>query len=217
MAANSKLKGKRLPLLDRVEISIIEADQPRWLAFLNGEHDIVEEVPAAFADKVMPNAKLAPNLEKRGVQMVRYLRSDVALSYFAMEHPVLGGYTPEKVALRRAISLAVDLDKEIRLVRKGQAVPAQGPIGPGSWGYDPTLKSEMAAQSRPRQGSARPLWLRRPRWRRLARFAQWRAAGNRIRDPARPGKARPRRAMGRRTWMRWAFASSSDLHSGPKT
>ncbi len=143
MAAVAKLKGKRLPLLDRVEVSIIEADQPRWLAFLNGEHDIVEEVPAAFADNVMPNAKLAPNLEKRGIQMVRYRRSDVALSYFAMEHPVLGGYTPEKVALRRAISLAVDVDKEIRLVRKGQAMSAQGPIGPGSWGYDPTLKSEM--------------------------------------------------------------------------
>jgi ABC-type transport system substrate-binding protein len=48
------------------------------------------------------------------------------------------------VALRRAIGLAVDLDKEIRLVRRGQAIPAQGPIGPGAWGYDPAFKSEMS-------------------------------------------------------------------------
>ena len=149
-AAVAKLQGRRLPMIDRVEVSIIEADQPRWLSFLNGEQDLVEEVPAAFANSVMPNDRLAPNLAKRGIQMVRYVRSDVAVSYFAMEDPVIGGTTPERVALRRAISLAVDLDKEIRLVRKGQAVAAQGPIGPGSWGYDPKLKSEMSEFNLPR-------------------------------------------------------------------
>ena len=61
-----------------------------------------------------------------------------------MEDPVVGGYTPEKVALRRAINLAVDVDKEIRLVRKSQAIPAQSPVAPGTWGYDPAFKSEMS-------------------------------------------------------------------------
>ena len=63
--------------------------------------------------------------------MVRYPRADVSMSYFAMENPVVGGYTPEKVALRRAIALAVDVEEEIRLVRRGQAIPAQSPIGAG--------------------------------------------------------------------------------------
>ena len=143
-AAVARLKGQRLPLIDRVEVSIIEENQPRWLAFLNGEHDLVEEVPAEFAERVMPNDKLAPNLAKRGMQMLRYLRADVSMSYFAMENPVVGGYTPAHVALRRAIALAVDLDKEIRLVRKGQALRAQGPIGPGAWGYNTALKTEMS-------------------------------------------------------------------------
>jgi ABC-type transport system substrate-binding protein len=67
------------------------------------------------------------------------------MSYFAMEHPVVGGYTPDKVALRRAISLAVDLDRELRLVRRSQAIPPQGLIGPRTYGYDPTFKSEMSA------------------------------------------------------------------------
>ena len=34
LAAEQHLRGQRLPLLDRVEISIIEESQPRWLAFL---------------------------------------------------------------------------------------------------------------------------------------------------------------------------------------
>ena len=144
-AAVARLTGRKLPLIDRVEISIIEENQPRWLAFLNGEHDILEEVPADFASLVLPNNQLAPNLRKQGIEMVRYPRADVAISYFNMEDPLVGGLTPDKVALRRAISLAVDVDKEIRLARRGQAVPAQGPIAPGTWGYDPAFKSEMSS------------------------------------------------------------------------
>ena len=137
-------RGRRLPLLDEVHISIIEEDQPRWLAFLNEEHDLIEIVPAEFSIIAFPNNKLAPNLAKRGIQMVRYPRADVALSYFGMENPVVGGYEPHKVALRRAISLGVDVEREIRLVRRGQAIPAQGPLAPQTWGYDPAFKSTMS-------------------------------------------------------------------------
>jgi ABC-type transport system substrate-binding protein len=67
-----------------------------------------------------------------------------------MENPVVGGTEPHKVALRRAISLAVDVEKEIRLVRRGQAIPAQSPIAPETFGYDPAFKSEMSEFSRAR-------------------------------------------------------------------
>jgi ABC-type transport system substrate-binding protein len=144
------LRGRRLPFIDRLEISIIEEAQPRWLSFLNEEVDVIENVPNEFASIAIPNNRLAPNLAKRGIRMVRYARADVAVSYFGMEHPVVGGYEPHKVALRRAISLAVDVEREIRLVRGGQAVPAQGPVAPGVWGYDPALKTTMSDHDLPR-------------------------------------------------------------------
>jgi ABC-type transport system substrate-binding protein len=137
------LQGRRLPMVDRVVIAIIEEAQPRWLSFMNGEKDVIEEVPADFATIAMPNNKLAPNLAKRGIQMTRYPRADVAFTYFNMEDPVIGGYTPEKIALRRAISLGSDVEKQIRLARRGQAVPSQGPIAPGTFGFDAGFKSEM--------------------------------------------------------------------------
>ena len=143
-AIASRYKGKRLPLLDEVHIAVIEEAQPRWLSFLNDEQDLIENVPAEFANVAFPNNTLAPNLAKRGIQMVRYPRADVSVSYFGMENPVVGGYTPAKVALRRAISLAVDVDREIRLVRRNQAIPAQGPLAPQTWGYDPAFKSTMS-------------------------------------------------------------------------
>jgi ABC-type transport system substrate-binding protein len=142
------LKGRRLPIVDRVEVSIIEENQPRWLAFLNHEQDLLDELPADFAPTVVPNDKLAPNLAKKGIVAERYLRADVAVSYFGMEHPVVGGYTPDKVALRRALSLAVDLEREIQLVRRGQAIPAQSFVGPNTWGYDGGFKSEMSEFNR---------------------------------------------------------------------
>ncbi|HEU0200056.1 MAG TPA: ABC transporter substrate-binding protein [Burkholderiaceae bacterium] len=149
-AVAKRLRGRKLPLLDRVEISIIEENQPRWLAFVNGEHDFLEEVPTDFANLIIPNNELAPNLKRRGIRMDRYTRADISVSYFGMENPVVGGYTPEKVALRRAISLAVNLDEEIRLVRRNQAIPAQSFIGPNTWGYDPDFRSEMSVFDRAR-------------------------------------------------------------------
>ena len=80
--------------------------------------------------------------------MERYARADVAVSYFGMENPVVGGYTPDKVALRRALALAVDVEREIQLVRRGQAIPAQSFVGPNTWGYETTFKSEMSEFNR---------------------------------------------------------------------
>jgi ABC-type transport system substrate-binding protein len=143
-AIAAKLKGRPMPMVDRVEIAVIEEPQPRWLSFLSDEQDIVERIPDQFCEQALPNNKLAPHLAKRGIEMVRYQRNDVSVSYFAMENPVVGGYTPDKVALRRAVSLAVDVEREIRLARRGQAIPAQSHIAPQVWGYDPAFKSEMS-------------------------------------------------------------------------
>jgi ABC-type transport system substrate-binding protein len=58
-----------------------------------------------------------------------------------MEDPVVGGYTPEKVALRRAISLSYKTQDEIAIIRKNQAVPAQTPYSPGVAGHDPAFRT----------------------------------------------------------------------------
>ncbi len=141
------LKGRRLPMIDRVEVSVIEESQPRWLAFLNGEHDMIERLPNEFVNLATPNGRMAPHLARRGIWMDRVPAVDATLSYFGMEHPVVGGYTPDRVALRRAIALAYDSQLEIERVRKGQAIPAQAVIPPMLTGYEPLLKTEMSEHS----------------------------------------------------------------------
>lgn len=139
-----KFRGKRLPMIDRVEISIIIETQPRWLAFLNRQIDILPRLPYEFMNVAAPKGRLAPNLARQGVQMYRTLNADITLTYFNMEDPVVGGYEPAKVALRRAIGHAIDIDQEIRLFWRGQAVPAQSSLMPHTTGYDPAFVTEVS-------------------------------------------------------------------------
>ncbi len=145
-----QFKGRKLPTIDKVVVSIIEEPQPRWLAFLNGEHDFLERLPQNFANYAIPNNKLAPNLVKRGIRMEQVPLSDFTIFYMQMTNPILGGYTPDKVALRRAIGLAVNSAEEVRLPRRGQAVVAQGFIMPNTTLYDPKFRSEMGTHDRAR-------------------------------------------------------------------
>jgi ABC-type transport system substrate-binding protein len=138
----ARMKGRPLPLVDRVEISVIEEPQPRWLSFLNGQFDFLERLPATFVNVAMPGGQIAPNLAKQGITGQRVLTTDVVMTYFNMEDPVVGGYEPHQVALRRAIGLAVDLEREIKIVRRGMGIPAQSPIIPYTSGYNPKFRSE---------------------------------------------------------------------------
>jgi ABC-type transport system substrate-binding protein len=55
----------------------------------------------------------------------------------------LGGFTKERIALRRAIAMAYNLGDQIRIIRKNQAVKAEYPIPPGVTGHEPTWKNNI--------------------------------------------------------------------------
>lgn len=141
-AVAMRLHGRREPMVDRVEVSIIEEPQPSWLAYVGGAFDLTR-VPYEFAATAAPDGKLAPNLARRGMQLHQVVQPDVLYTYFNMDDPVVGGYAPERVALRRAIALGYDNAEEIRLLRKPLAIPAQGLVAPLVAGYDPAWRSGM--------------------------------------------------------------------------
>lgn len=146
----AQFAGRRLPMLDRVVVDVIEEEQPRYLAFLSGSHNLCEFVPPAFVPQSIVAGHAAPYLAARGVQAHQAPLADVHEVLFNMEHPVVGGLAPAKVALRRAISLALDVPREIALVHQGQARVAQSPIMPNTLDYDPAWHSEMGTHDLPR-------------------------------------------------------------------
>jgi oligopeptide transport system substrate-binding protein len=143
------LKGKRLPIIGRVELTVIEESQPRYLAFLGGGLDYMG-VPPDFVSIALPGGALAKNLERRGIRLARAAEPDVTYTFFNMEDSVVGGYQQDKIALRRAISLAYNTAQEIAIIRKNQAIPAQSPLPPGVAGYDPAFKTELTEYSPPK-------------------------------------------------------------------
>ena len=139
-ALMAKMRGKKLAMIDRIEISIIEESNPRLLAFQNGELDYLT-VPSDLVSKVLgPDNKLKPEYAKQGIVLARGVQPAISYTYFNMEDPVVGGYDKGKIALRRAISMSYNVDEEIRVLRQGQGEPATQPIPPNVGGYDPKIK-----------------------------------------------------------------------------
>jgi ABC-type transport system substrate-binding protein len=132
------LSGKRLPLVPRVEINIIEEAQPRLLLFDSGKLDY-QEVPASIASLVLSGNVLKPEYARRGITLHRQIEPALTYTFFNMDDAVVGGYAPEKIALRRAIALGYDRTGAIRMLRSGQAVPAAQLPPPGIVGYDPAI------------------------------------------------------------------------------
>ena len=139
----ARFKGRRLPMVDRVEISIIEEEQPRWLSFVKNEADFMERVAFDFIATAMPGGKVAPNLAKRGIRGYRVVEPGSTMLFFNMENAMVGGYAAADIALRRAVGLAMNNEREASLLRKGQAIIAQSPVMPHTRAYIPALHTEF--------------------------------------------------------------------------
>jgi ABC-type transport system substrate-binding protein len=142
-AIATALEGKRLPLVDRVEVKIAEEFQGRMLGFLNGEYDYLEQVPESMTDMVISDGKLKAPLQRRGMQLYRFPVLQTYYMWMNMEDPVLGGYSKDRVALRRAIALSYDSGEDIGLLKKGFAIRAESPLPPNVLGYDPAYRSPV--------------------------------------------------------------------------
>jgi len=145
-------QGRQLPLVDRVEVKVMEEYQSRVLGFLNGEFDYIEQVPESMRDMVLEPGSaqpvLKPELAARGMVLSPFPVLQTYYMWMNMEDPVIGGYGKEKVALRRAIALGYNGAEDIALLKKGLAIPAQSPLPPNVLGYDPAYRSPVSYNPR---------------------------------------------------------------------
>ena len=138
-----RMKGVKLPAIGRIEVSIIEERLPELLAFERGELDYVA-LGGQTTDRVLADGKVRPEFAARGIQHVRYVVPALIYTYFNMEDPVVGGYTPERIALRRAIGMGFNTPGFIRVLYAGQAIPANQLLPPGVTGHDPALATKSS-------------------------------------------------------------------------
>ena len=142
-----EFQGKRLPLLDRIDIKIMEEYQSRMLGFLNGEFDFLEQLPESMKEMVLTgDAKptLKPELARKGMVLTPFPVLQTYYMWMNMDDPLIGGYSKEKVALRRAIALGYNSAEDIAQMKKGLALPAVTPLPPNVLGYNPAYRSPVA-------------------------------------------------------------------------
>jgi ABC-type transport system substrate-binding protein len=141
-AAYAAMKGKRLPQVGRVEVAVIEESNPRLLAFNSNELDLVD-VPRDLVTRVLDDRnRLQAQYAKQGVTLQRAQEAGLAFfAYFNMNDPVVGGYTPDKVALRRALLMGYNPGELISVGLQGQGSVANQPIPPEVPGHVPGTKN----------------------------------------------------------------------------
>ena len=150
----ARMQGKRLPQVGRVEISIIEESNPQLLAFNSGELDYANVPPDLIPNALDGGNRLKPIYAEQGVRHWRITQPALTYTYFNMEDPVVGGYAPEKVALRRAIVMGFNVRELIDVWFQGQAMEANQPIPPvvsghvggevgGAVPHDPKLAMQL--------------------------------------------------------------------------
>jgi ABC-type transport system substrate-binding protein len=138
----AEMQGKKMPQIGRVEISIIDEDQPRWLGFQDKQHDLVM-LPQSVAPNVIDVDKLKPEFTQQNIGLSRFVEPEITYTLFNFNDPLTGGFSNEKIALRRAIAMAYSVPEEISKLRLGQAVKAEMVIPPGIVGHDPSYRSSI--------------------------------------------------------------------------
>jgi len=135
------MKGKSMPQIGRIEISIIVEFQTQWLSFRQKQADLLN-LPSAFRTEAFePDDTLKPALIDELVSVYKFIDPEIIYAYFNFRDPVVGGFTKEKIALRRAMILGYKVDEDINVIRRGMAVAAEMPVPEGVVGHDPRYRS----------------------------------------------------------------------------
>ena len=131
--------GKQLPFIDKLLFSLEKENIPYWNKFLQGYYDSSGVHSESF-DQVVNIAPggdflLSEEMRERGIKLESAAQATIIYYGFNMLDPVVGGDGDRASRLRRALSIAVDIEEYISIFQNGRGVAAQGPIAPGVFGY----------------------------------------------------------------------------------
>jgi ABC-type transport system substrate-binding protein len=128
--------GKKLPIVDRVEVTFYIEPQPRWLEFRAGLLDFTIVPADNFTDAFIKRTRrLRREWRERGYDAHAVPQLDFIFRGFNMTDGLVGGYSEKKKALRRAIHLAMDLEEFNDAFYNSICVVYDGPIPPDLDGH----------------------------------------------------------------------------------
>ena len=131
--------GKELPLVSRAVYGLEKESSPRWNKFLQGYYDVSGIGSDSFDQAVQfgagGDARLTEAMKDKGIELETAVQASLFYLGFNMRDPVVGGDSERARLLRRAISIAIDMEEFVSIFRNGRGIPAQGPLPPGIFGH----------------------------------------------------------------------------------
>ncbi len=128
--------GKKLPLVDKIIVNVMVESQPAWLKFNKGEIDYLTIPKDNFSSTIVDN-KLSEPMAKKGMKLTITPGLDVYYIGFNFDHKIF-----QNINLRRAMSLAYDIDTANQLFYNNTAFSAQSVSPPGIAGNVESFKNQ---------------------------------------------------------------------------
>lgn len=128
--------GKKIPFLDRIEVSVVIENPPAWMGFKRGDFDTTS-IPREYFSQVIVNSALADGYKSLGIKEEKVIGLDITYYTFNMEDPLF----KNNLKLRLAMASAFDSQKYNKLFHNGLAVAAQSILPPDLAGHDPNYKN----------------------------------------------------------------------------
>ena len=157
--------GTRLPIVDRIVYSMEKESIPRWNKFRQGYYDASSRIANDLFDQAVSltsqgDANVSDDMRERGIHLLTGSPIQVEYYGFNMNDETVGGYTEAKRKLRRAISIAINVEEYITVFCNGRGMAAQSPIPPdifgneaGPGGINPFVYTWDAQLNRPKRRS----------------------------------------------------------------
>jgi ABC-type transport system substrate-binding protein len=137
-----EMRGKSLPQIGVIEISVIEEDVTRLLEFDRGRLDVVV-LRGEIASRLLTGNTLKPEYAARGIVRLAVPEPYLFSIYVNVADAAIGGMSNDRIALRRAIALGFDVENLIKVLYAGLALPANQLVPPGVTGHDPEFAPRL--------------------------------------------------------------------------
>src|SRR5574343_16649 len=132
--------GKPLPFIEQAVFTREKEAIPYWNKFLQGYYDASGISSDSFDQAVRINVggevALTDDMREKGIRLLTSVKASTFYMGFNMLDPVVGGLEARATKLRQAISIAIDQEEFISIFQNGRGIAAQGPLPPGSFGYE---------------------------------------------------------------------------------
>lgn len=126
--------SEKLPFIQKIIVKVIENEEDRWNALINGEIDILS-IPKKYLVKITEGDKeLSKTLKEKGIKVKHFSKLSSRWLAFNMQDKYVG----KNKNLRLAIAHGIDFEQYIRLLSNNTNLRANSIFNPSIPGYNPS-------------------------------------------------------------------------------